>query len=111
MLFVRRFQRGALKVFIYPSESVYAQPVARDLLYILKACAAPRNASALKTAVAAPLLNLSLSELIQLQEDENTWERTVDTFIDFHEVWRSQGVCHATSFNASLSGAGNFVTG
>ena len=84
--------RGVKSVYLSERESVYAQPVARDLLYILKACAAPRNASALKTAVAAPLLNLSLSELIQLQEDENTWERTVDTFIDFHEVWRSQGV-------------------
>jgi exodeoxyribonuclease V beta subunit len=84
--------RGVKSVYLSERESVYAQPVARDLLYILKACAAPRNASTLKTAVAAPLLNLSLAELIRLQEDENTWERTVDTFIDFHEVWRSQGV-------------------
>lgn len=84
--------RGVKSVYLSERESVYAQPVARDLLYILKACAAPRNASALKTAVAAPLLNLSLAELIRLHDDENTWEKIVDTFIAFHEVWRSQGV-------------------
>lgn len=84
--------RGIRSVYLSERDSVYAQPVAKDLLAIVRACSQPRDPSKLRSALATSLLNFSMFELVRYQEDEQAWELAVEKFIDYHQMWEQQGI-------------------
>ncbi|MBK1673829.1 exodeoxyribonuclease V subunit beta [Ectothiorhodospira shaposhnikovii] len=79
-------------VYLSDRESVYLSPEAGDLLRWLRACAEPESDRLLRAALATPLLDLSLTELDALNQDELHWERRVEQFRGYRRYWRSQGV-------------------
>jgi len=84
--------RGVRSVYLSDKDSVFASQEARDLLTWLKACAEPDVERLLRTALASVTLNLPLTELERLNQDELAWESRVMQFRSYRMVWRTQGV-------------------
>lgn len=84
--------RGVRSVYLSDKDSVFSAQEAHDLLSWLKACAEPDVERLLKAALASVTLNLPLSALDQLNQDELDWERWVMTFREYRHLWRTQGV-------------------
>ncbi|KAA0997265.1 exodeoxyribonuclease V subunit beta [Pseudomonas sp. ANT_J12] len=84
--------RGVRSVYLSDKDSVFAAQEAHDLLTWLKACAEPDVERPLRAALACITLNLSLTELEQLNQDELAWEARVMQFRRYREIWRKQGV-------------------
>ena len=84
--------RGVRSVYLSDKDSVFAAQEAHDVLTWLKACAEPDVERPLRAALASITLNLSLSELERLNQDELAWESRVMQFRGYREVWRKQGV-------------------
>lgn len=84
--------RDVRSVYLSDKDSVFAAQEAHDLLAWLKACAEPDAERLLKAALASITLNLPLSALAQLNQDERVWERWVMQFRQYRLIWRSQGV-------------------
>ncbi|MDD1978363.1 exodeoxyribonuclease V subunit beta [Pseudomonas tussilaginis] len=84
--------RDVRSVYLSDKDSVFAAQEAQDLLSWLKACAEPDVERLLKAALASITLNLPLSALEQLNQNERVWERWVMQFRQYRLIWRSQGV-------------------
>ncbi|WP_260959717.1 exodeoxyribonuclease V subunit beta [Pseudomonas citri] len=84
--------RGVRSVYLSDKDSVFAAQEARDLLTWLRACAEPDVERPLRAALASITLNLPLSELERLNQDELAWEARVMQFRGYRTVWRTQGV-------------------
>jgi exodeoxyribonuclease V beta subunit len=84
--------RGVRSVYLSDKDSVFAAQEAHDLLSWLKACAEPDVERSLKAALACITLNLPLTELERLNQDELVWETRVMQFRGYRELWRKQGV-------------------
>lgn len=84
--------RGVRSVYLSDKDSVFASQEARDLLIWLRACAEPDAERPLRAALASITLNLSLTELERLNQDELAWEARVMQFRGYRTVWRTQGV-------------------
>ncbi|MFY0732365.1 exodeoxyribonuclease V subunit beta [Pseudomonas sp. NFX15] len=84
--------RGVRSVYLSDKDSVFAAQEAHDVLTWLKACAEPDVERPLRAALASITLNLSLTELERLNQDELAWEFRVMQFRGYREVWRKQGV-------------------
>lgn len=84
--------RDVRSVYLSDKDSVFAAQEAHDLLAWLKACAEPDSERLLKAALASLTLDLPLSALEQLNQDERVWERWVMTFRDYRQTWQRQGV-------------------
>lgn len=82
-------------VYLSENDSVFSQPVAKDLLAVVQACAQPRDPARIRTALAVPLLAEPLAKLIEYQENELAWEAAVERFIGYHEIWERFGVLAA----------------
>ena len=84
--------RGVASVYLSDRNSVYDTAVAQDVLSILYACAHPEQRQALTNALYTRLLNLSVTELAQLQHDDLAWDRRVEQFYTYAQSWQKQGV-------------------
>ena len=84
--------RDVRSVYLSDKDSVFAAQEAHDLLAWLKACAEPDSERLLKAALASVTLDLPLTRLAQLNQDERVWEHWVMKFRDYRHLWRTQGV-------------------
>ncbi|PTU02987.1 exodeoxyribonuclease V subunit beta, partial [Pseudomonas sp. HMWF031] len=84
--------RGVRSVYLSDKDSVFAAQEAHDVLTWLKACAEPDVERPLRAALACITLDLSLTELERLNQDELAWEARVMQFRSYREIWRKQGV-------------------
>jgi exodeoxyribonuclease V beta subunit len=72
--------------------SVFDTPEAYQLYLQLVAVMQPTRERNLRAALAAPLMNNSLSYLDQLTDDERLWQTCVDEYQAYQQLWRRQGV-------------------
>lgn len=84
-------ERGLRSVYLSDRESVFAQRIAKDVFYVVNACAEPRNPDRIHSALASRLVDLSFSELNFIHNDAREWERRVEQFLAYHEQWQRQG--------------------
>jgi exodeoxyribonuclease V beta subunit len=84
--------RGVRTVYLSDKDSVFDSEEAAWLLYLLQACAEPERHRLVKAALATPVLDLSLTRLDQLNQDELAWEAEVERFRRYRRIWRHQGV-------------------
>lgn len=75
--------------------SVFATPEAAELERVLRAIAEPANARAIRAALATTLLGQSAAELCALEHDEAGWERWVQQFHHWHDLWLQRSVMAA----------------
>ncbi|MCP5077076.1 MAG: exodeoxyribonuclease V subunit beta [Psychromonas sp.] len=79
-------------VYLSLKESVYATPLAKDLLYILKACLNPEDERLLRSAIGCKLFALSPVDIHQLLFDTKMWEQKIAQFFEYQSLWNKRGV-------------------
>lgn len=85
-------RRAVASVYLSDQDSVFASAEARDLLYWLRAVAAPLDAQAVRAGLATRLLGLSFDELAHLASDEEAFDAQSEQVRELHGVWLRQGV-------------------
>ncbi|MCP4577065.1 MAG: exodeoxyribonuclease V subunit beta [Deltaproteobacteria bacterium] len=85
-------KRGVQSVYLSDKTSVFDSHEARQMLYLLRACASPGQERALKAALATPILRQPLTHLDHLNHNEAAWETEVERFSRYHLVWQHRGV-------------------
>ncbi|HBN9231475.1 TPA: exodeoxyribonuclease V subunit beta [Pseudomonas aeruginosa] len=84
--------RQLASVYLSDRDSVFESEEAKDLLYILRACAQPTSDRLVRAAMATRSVGLTWQILEQLNQDELFWEQQVLLFRDFRVLWQQQGV-------------------
>lgn len=79
-------------VYLSSRDSVFATPEARELLWILQAVLAPEVESTLRNAMATSIFGLDARSLDELNKDEMAWDRLVEEFLDYRQLWNQRGV-------------------
>lgn len=79
-------------VYLSLKESVYATPLAKDLLFILKACLNPEDERLLRSAIGCKLFALSPVQIHQLLFDTKLWEQKIAQFFDYQALWNKSGI-------------------
>lgn len=79
-------------VYLSNRDSVFATPEARELLWILQAVLAPEIESTLRSAMATSVLGLDARRIEALNEDEEAWDRLVEEFTGYRQIWLRRGV-------------------
>lgn len=85
-------ERRVRSVYLSDKTSVFDSHQARQMLYLLRACASPGQERALKAALATPILRQPLTHLDHLNHDEAAWEAAVERFSHYHYIWQQRGV-------------------
>ncbi len=85
-------QRRIASVYLSDSSSVFTTDIAHDVLLLLRAVADPDDDRLLSMTLPTQLLGLSVSTIDHLQSDELAWEKQVQRFHAYHQLWQSKGV-------------------
>lgn len=85
-------RRRIASVYLSDRESVFASAEAQDLLFWLQAVAEPLNTRALRAAFATRLLDLPLTALQQLAQDDTLLDERTEQLRTLHHIWQRQGV-------------------
>jgi exodeoxyribonuclease V beta subunit len=80
--------------------SVFDAQEARDVERVIRAVADPGNATALTAALVTPMVGLTADALRAARGDEFAWERWVERFQGWSEIWTTSGF--AAAFRALL---------
>lgn len=75
--------------------SVFDAAEAEEMRLLMRAMAQPTSGGALRSALSTPSMGVDAHELATLAEDEQAWERWVDDFRKFRELWEQRGFVHA----------------
>jgi len=84
--------RGIASVYLSDRESVFASAQAQDMLYWLRAAAAPLDVPAVRAALATRLIGLPLPLLAHLAADEQAFEPYLLQLQQLHGIWQRHGV-------------------
>ncbi|WP_413699374.1 UvrD-helicase domain-containing protein [Psychromonas sp. KJ10-10] len=79
-------------VYLSLKDSVYATPLAKDLLFILKACLAPEDERLLRSAIGGKLFALTPVQIHELMSDTKLWEQKIAQFFEYQALWQKRGV-------------------
>ena len=79
-------------VYLSERDSVYESPQAAELALWLEACVRPEDERAVRAALAVPALGLDWQALDRLVEDERAWDRQVERFQGYRQIWQQRGV-------------------
>jgi exodeoxyribonuclease V beta subunit len=85
-------RRNIPSVYLSDRDSVFDTGEAISIQSLLRACAAPEDASLLRAALAVDILGLPMAWLDRLNRDESAWETEGERFRRFRDIWRHQGV-------------------
>ncbi|WP_368642893.1 exodeoxyribonuclease V subunit beta [Castellaniella ginsengisoli] len=79
-------------VYLSERDSVYESPQAAELALWLGACARPEDERAVRAALATSALGLGWQALDRLVGDERAWDRQVERFQAYRQIWQQRGV-------------------
>lgn len=79
-------------VYYSLKESVYQTPLAKDLLFILKACLHPEDERLLRSAIGCKLFALTPTQVHELLVDSKLWELKIAQFYEYQALWHKNGV-------------------
>lgn len=85
-------QRGIKSVFLSERSSVYQTEMAKELIWVLRACLNPYHQASVLNALGSQLWGLSAFEIYQLKHDERLWEKRIEQFIAYQQLWLTQGI-------------------
>ncbi|NLQ16717.1 exodeoxyribonuclease V subunit beta [Marinomonas sp. M1K-6] len=85
-------QRGIASVYLSDKGSVFETVEARELLIVLTAILFNGQESKLRSALATSLVDWSLEALDTLNHDDVVYEKWVQAFRDYLELWDKQGL-------------------
>ncbi|MEG0044665.1 MAG: exodeoxyribonuclease V subunit beta [Comamonas sp.] len=85
-------QRSVASVYLSDQDSVFASDEAQDLLYWLRAVAAPLDGLAARAGLATPMMGLSFDELAWLASDDEAFDARSEQLKELHSLWLRLGV-------------------
>ncbi|MFG0771612.1 exodeoxyribonuclease V subunit beta [Vibrio plantisponsor] len=85
-------KQGIASVYLSNRDSVFTSSIAQDIQRLLQAVLTPENDRALRAALASPLFALNSKQLDALNNDENEWEKAVNEFKQYRQLWLERGV-------------------
>ena len=85
-------QRGIPSVYLSDKGSVFETVEARELLIVLTAILSNAQESKMRSALATSLVEWSLEELDTLNHDDVVYEKWVQSFQGYLELWENQGL-------------------
>ncbi|MBR7887326.1 exodeoxyribonuclease V subunit beta [Marinomonas sp. A79] len=85
-------QRGIASVYLSDKGSVFETVEARELLIVLTAILSNGQESKLRSALATHLVDWSLEALDTLNHDDIAYEKWVDAFRHYWQLWDTQGL-------------------
>ncbi|MDA8383975.1 MAG: exodeoxyribonuclease V subunit beta [Betaproteobacteria bacterium] len=75
----------------YGQDNVFASPEALDFERVLLALVEPGREPLFKAALASELMGMKGAEVYALSLDPQAWEARLETFQDYHLLWRTHG--------------------
>ena len=84
-------QRGVRSVYV-TLDSVFLEDTAADLYLVLQAVLEPTNDRAIRTALATPLLQSSVTKIDALAHDTMAHQEVTREFLDYHHLWETQDI-------------------
>ncbi|MBR0572847.1 MULTISPECIES: exodeoxyribonuclease V subunit beta [Pasteurellaceae] len=85
-------ERNIQSVFLSEKHSVYNSEEAQQVLWLLNACLHFNNQKAILTSLGTSLWQLNASEIFELKNNEIKWDRWLEKFAHYNEIWLKQGV-------------------
>lgn len=85
-------RRNVQSVYLSDKDAIFDSAEALEMRYILRACSEPKQEGRLRAALATAILEVPLTRLENLNQDEMAWEAEVDRFCRYQRIWRQQGV-------------------
>jgi exodeoxyribonuclease V beta subunit len=85
-------RRSIASVYLSDRDSVFASPVALDLVHWLRGVAGAPDARLVRAALATATAGLPLSELELLASNDDAFESRLEQMRQLHSVWTQQGV-------------------
>ena len=85
-------KRRVRSVYLSDKTSVFDSHEARQMRYLLRACASPGQERALKAALSTQILRQPFTRLDNLNQNEAAWEEKIERFTQYHLVWQQRGV-------------------
>jgi len=85
-------QRQIASVYLSDSSSVYTTSIAQDVLLLLRAVADPDDDRLLSMALPTLLVGLDVATMDTLRRDELAWEKQLQRFHTYHQIWQNKGV-------------------
>ncbi|AWH89463.1 exodeoxyribonuclease V subunit beta [Limnobaculum parvum] len=83
---------GIPSVYLSNRESVFTTPEAKDVLWLLQAVLSPEKERTLRSALASSLLGLDAHQIDVINRDEREWDRLVEEFSRYRQLWLKRGV-------------------
>ena len=79
-------------VYLSNRDSVFETLEAQEMLWLLQAVMAPEKENTLRSALAASMMGLNARVIDMLNGNENAWDRVVDEFVGYRQIWQKRGV-------------------
>lgn len=79
-------------VYLSNRDSVFETLEAQEMLWLLQAVMAPEKENTLRSALAASMMGLNARDIDMLNGNENAWDRVVDEFVGYRQIWQKRGV-------------------
>ncbi|QBF84758.1 exodeoxyribonuclease V subunit beta [Shewanella maritima] len=86
--------RGIGAVFL-SRDSVFNTQEASDIALILQALANPKDERRIRAALACELIGYSAEQIHQFNQNENQRQTLLDQFMQWHDIWLSNGIMPA----------------
>lgn len=79
-------------VYLSNRDSVFETLEAQEMLWVLQAVMAPEKETTLRSALATSMMGLNARDIDILNGNENAWDRVVEEFVGYRQVWQKRGV-------------------
>lgn len=79
-------------VYLSNRDNVFETLEAQEMLWLLQAVMAPEKENTLRSALAASMMGLNARDIDMLNGNENAWDRVVDEFVGYRQIWQKRGV-------------------
>lgn len=76
---------------VQSEQSVFTTDEARELYILLAALADPGSETKVRPALATAVLGRTGDDIARLLQDERAWEREMEKFREYHELWLNRG--------------------
>jgi len=87
----QKLREVAVPSVINTKASIFASEEFEEIAHVLYAIVNFNREQAVKKALITSLFEINGNELYELTEDENKWEKTIEKFRAYHELWNQSG--------------------
>ncbi|WP_336219709.1 exodeoxyribonuclease V subunit beta [Citrobacter amalonaticus] len=79
-------------VYLSNRDSVFETLEAQEMLWVLQAVMTPEKETTLRSALATSMMGLNARDIETLNDNEIAWDRVVEEFVGYRQIWQKRGV-------------------